>query len=34
MKTVVRVVCAIGQSGQLGLDGGLPWEGNRSPEFV
>jgi dihydromethanopterin reductase len=33
-QTVVRVVCAIGQSGQLGLNGGLPWEGNRSPEFV
>ncbi|TIT01392.1 dihydrofolate reductase [Mesorhizobium sp.] len=33
-KTVVRVVCAIGQAGQLGLNGGLPWEGNRSPEFV
>ncbi|RWK55543.1 MAG: diacylglycerol kinase, partial [Mesorhizobium sp.] len=33
-KTVVRVVCAIGQAGQLGLKGGLPWEGNRSPEFV
>jgi dihydromethanopterin reductase len=33
-QTVVRVVCAIGQSGQIGLDGGLPWEGNRSAEFV
>ena len=33
-QTVVRVVCAIGKSGQIGLDGGLPWEGNRSPEFV
>lgn len=32
-KTVVRVICAVGQSGQLGLDGRLPWEGNRSPEF-
>ena len=31
---VVMVVCAIGQSGQLGLNGGLPWEGNRSPESV
>lgn len=33
-QPVVRVVCAIGQSGQLGLKGGLPWEGNRSPEFL
>ena len=33
-KAVVRVVCAIGQAGQLGLKGGLPWEGDRSPEFV
>ena len=28
----IRVICAIGQSGQLGLDGGMPWEG--SPERV
>jgi dihydromethanopterin reductase len=34
MQTTVRVICAIGRSGQLGLEGGLPWEGNRSPEFV
>ena len=33
-KTVVRVICAIGQSGQLGLKGVLPWEGNREPEFI
>ena len=33
-KAVVRVICAIGQAGQLGLKGGLPWEGDRSPEFV
>jgi dihydromethanopterin reductase len=33
-QTVVRVICAIGQSGQLGLNGQLPWEGNRGPEFV
>lgn len=33
-QTVVRVICAIGQSGQLGLDGMLPWEGNSGPEFV
>ena len=31
---IVRVVCAIGQSGQLGLEGKLPWEGNRSPPYV
>lgn len=30
----VRVICAIGLSGQLGLNGGMPWEGNRAPEFV
>jgi len=34
MQTTVRVICAVGRSGQLGLEGGLPWEGNRSPEFV
>ena len=33
-QTVVRVICAIGQSGQLGLNGVMPWEGNRSPEFT
>jgi dihydromethanopterin reductase len=33
-QTVVRVICAIGQSGQLGLDGMLPWEGNSGPEFL
>jgi dihydromethanopterin reductase len=27
-------MCAIGQRGQLGLDGRLPWEGNREPEYV
>lgn len=32
-QTVVRVICAIGQSGQLGLNGRLPWEGNRDPEY-
>ncbi|MHA6687793.1 dihydrofolate reductase [Mesorhizobium sp. A556] len=32
-KTVVRVICAIGQSGQMGLEGHLPWEGNRAPEY-
>ena len=34
MKPTVRVICAVGRSGQLGLHGVLPWEGNRSPEFV
>jgi dihydromethanopterin reductase len=29
----VRSMCAIGLSGQLGLDGHLPWEGDRRPEF-
>jgi dihydromethanopterin reductase len=30
---VVRVICAIGQSGQLGLHGHMPWEGQRSQEY-
>jgi dihydromethanopterin reductase len=25
----VRVICAIGQHGQLGLGGGMPWEGKK-----
>jgi dihydromethanopterin reductase len=25
--------CAIGRSGQMGLDGKLPWEVNRQPEY-
>src|SRR5688500_9252619 len=29
----VRVICAIGRRGQLGLRGGLPWEGERGPEY-
>jgi dihydromethanopterin reductase len=29
----VRAMCAIGLSGQLGLRGALPWEGDRRPEF-
>jgi dihydromethanopterin reductase len=32
--TVVRAMCAIGQRGQLGLNGGLPWEGNRGREYI
>ena len=27
-------MCAIGQRGQLGLHGRLPWEGNTGPEYV
>ena len=30
----VRSMCAIGQRGQLGLNGHLPWEGNADPLFV
>ncbi|MEQ1695804.1 MAG: diacylglycerol kinase [Hyphomicrobiaceae bacterium] len=30
----VRSMCAIGQSGQLGLHGVLPWEGRREQPFV
>jgi dihydromethanopterin reductase len=30
----VRAMCAIGQRGQLGLNGKLPWEGEASPEYV
>ena len=30
----IRGMCAIGRSGQLGLDGRLPWEGNRERLFV
>ncbi len=29
----VRVVCATGQRGQLGLHGRLPWEGDPRPAF-
>jgi len=29
----VRSMCAIGLSGQLGLNGHLPWEGNKGREF-
>jgi dihydromethanopterin reductase len=32
--TDVRAVIAIGLSGQFGLRGRLPWEGNRGREFV
>jgi dihydromethanopterin reductase len=30
----VRAMCAIGQRGQLGLAGRLPWEGERGPEYA
>lgn len=30
----VRAICAIGRSGQLGLNGVLPWEGARERPFV
>lgn len=30
----VRSMCAIGQRGQLGLHGRLPWEGNKGPDYV
>ncbi len=29
----VRSICAIGQRGQLGLNGELPWEGNPGQEY-
>ena len=30
----VRAICAIGQRGQLGLKGRLPWEGSKGGEFI
>ena len=30
----IRAICAIGQRGQLGLNGRLPWEGNKGREYV
>ena len=32
--TDIRAMCAIGQRGQLGLNGRLPWEGNKGREYV
>ncbi len=29
----VRAMCAIGRRGQLGLRGGLPWEGETGPAY-
>lgn len=34
MNTLIRSVCAVGMSGQMGLRGRLPWEGTRDPIFV
>jgi dihydromethanopterin reductase len=34
MMSDVRVICAIGRRGQLGLCGRLPWEGAREREYV
>ena len=31
--TDIRAMCAIGQRGQLGLNGQLPWEGNPGPAY-
>ena len=33
-QATVRCICAIGQSGQLGLHGKLPWEGRPEPIFA
>ncbi len=30
----VRSMCAIGQRGQLGLNGALPWEGAKGPVYI
>ena len=30
----VRAICAIGQRGQLGLHGVMPWEGARGREYM
>jgi dihydromethanopterin reductase len=27
-------MCAIGQRGQLGLDGRMPWESNQGPQYI
>lgn len=34
MTPDVRAVVAIGLRGQFGLNGRLPWEGRKDPEFV
>jgi dihydromethanopterin reductase len=30
----LRVMCAIGKHGQLGLNGRMPWEGEKGPDYV
>ena len=30
----IRAIIAIGQSGQLGLKGAMPWEGNKDRAYV
>jgi dihydromethanopterin reductase len=30
----VRVICAIGRRGQLGLNGQMPWEGSRGRDYI
>ena len=30
----VRAMCAIGRRGQLGLNGEMPWEGRKEPEYL
>jgi dihydromethanopterin reductase len=32
--SIVRAICAIGQRGQLGLNGVLPWEGNPGRAYI
>lgn len=31
---IVRAILAVGQRGQLGLKGSMPWEGQKDPEYV
>jgi dihydromethanopterin reductase len=30
----IRAMCAIGRRGQLGLNGRMPWEGAKGPEYA
>lgn len=30
----VRAICAIGRTGQLGLQGRMPWEGQRGRDYI
>jgi dihydromethanopterin reductase len=30
----IRAMCAIGRRGQLGLNGHMPWEGAKGPEYT